>query len=189
MTEWVALLRGVNVNGITVKSAELRTAFEEMGLPGARTVLASGNVLFSTDLAEETQAPKAAGQPDGASVMQALTLRIERGLGAQFGYDAHIVLLSRTRVAAAITQYPFVEDTEHHAYVVFSSDEAGLQAMAGPEAGADVADEQIALGDGCLYWRCPKGRSTDTPFAKRAGSARFRATTTTRNLNTLRKLV
>ena len=46
MTQFVALLRGVNVGGITVKSAELRALFDELGFTDVRTVLASGNVAF-----------------------------------------------------------------------------------------------------------------------------------------------
>ena len=46
-TRHVALLRGVNVNGITIKSAELKALFVELGFGAVRTVLASGNVPVS----------------------------------------------------------------------------------------------------------------------------------------------
>ncbi|WIB26359.1 DUF1697 domain-containing protein [Curtobacterium sp. MCSS17_015] len=49
MTRWVALLRGVNVNGITIRSAELVELFRALGHTDVRTVLASGNVDFTTD--------------------------------------------------------------------------------------------------------------------------------------------
>lgn len=51
------------------------------------------------------------------------------------------------------------------------------------------AVEQVGAGQGVVYWRCPKGESTATPFAKTVAKARFKATTTNRNLNTLRKLL
>ncbi|WP_066517561.1 DUF1697 domain-containing protein [Curtobacterium ammoniigenes] len=218
MTGWVALLRGVNVNGVTVKSVDLRAAFASMGFPDAKTVLASGNVLFD---AEVTGNAGGTGNGDGDAggsadergsgtgpvpSAQSLAERIESGLAERFGYDAHIVLVSAEHISRIIAGYPFPEDDDHHAYVVFGSDREALAALAadatgdsGPRSGsaatrtagsiADNQGEQIAHGDGCLYWRCPKGRSTDTPFAKRAASVRFRATTTTRNLNTVRKFV
>ncbi|MCH6229608.1 DUF1697 domain-containing protein [Microbacterium sp. CFH 31415] len=46
MTTWVALLRGVNVGGITIRSADLAEVFAELGFESVRTVLASGNVVF-----------------------------------------------------------------------------------------------------------------------------------------------
>jgi uncharacterized protein (DUF1697 family) len=49
MTTWVALLRGVNVNGVTVKSAELGALFRDLGFAEVKTVLASGNVRFEAD--------------------------------------------------------------------------------------------------------------------------------------------
>ncbi len=48
MTQYVALLRGVNVGGITVKSADLADMARGLGLDDVRTVLASGNLTFSS---------------------------------------------------------------------------------------------------------------------------------------------
>ncbi|BDI21886.1 pyridoxamine 5'-phosphate oxidase [Herbiconiux sp. L3-i23] len=170
VTRWIALLRGVNVNGITVKSAELGALFRELGFDEVKTVLATGNVLFRSD--------------DDAVELKP---RIERALGDRFGYDAWIVLLPHDRLAGIVDAYPFPEDAETHAYVVFGS---------GPEAFSDFSPDlvpdgpdRVAEGDGVVYWACPKGSSTDTPFAKLAAKARNRTTTTTRNLNTVRKLL
>ena len=51
MTRWVALLRGVNVGGITIRNADLSALFAELGYAEVRTVLASGNVSFDADAA------------------------------------------------------------------------------------------------------------------------------------------
>ena len=42
MTRYAAFLRGVNLGKRTVKSAELRAAFEELGFSDVKTLLASG---------------------------------------------------------------------------------------------------------------------------------------------------
>ncbi|MGO7983379.1 DUF1697 domain-containing protein, partial [Rhizobium johnstonii] len=52
MTRWIALLRGVNVNGRTIKSADLSALFGDLGFENVRTVLASGNVCFDTARAD-----------------------------------------------------------------------------------------------------------------------------------------
>jgi uncharacterized protein (DUF1697 family) len=72
-TRMIALLRGVNVGGITVKSGPLAATFTELGFTGVRTVLASGNVVFDA--------------PDGtASVgLAELKGRIESAMEQAFG--------------------------------------------------------------------------------------------------------
>ena len=181
MSRWIALLRGVNVNGITVRSAELAQLFRDLGFAQVRTVLASGNVCF------ETEDPGAADQDESGRA--ALKTRIEAGLSERFGYEAWIVLVLHETLSGIIAGYPFAQDAEHHAYVVFASDEqARDEALAGAPAGS-ASGEQIAAGEGVVYWRCPRGSSTDTPFSKHVAKARFKATTTTRNLNTLHKLL
>ncbi|MBF4571602.1 DUF1697 domain-containing protein [Herbiconiux sp. VKM Ac-1786] len=193
MTRFVALLRGVNVNGITVKSAELAELFRSLGFAEVRTVLASGNVVFETTDARDPAA---------------LKTTIEAALATRFGYDAWIVLLPHARLAAAVAAYPFAEDEATHPYVVFTSSPDVLadltsfaSTLAQPPAagapsppaasitGAAPAGERAEPGDGVLYWQCPRGSSTDTPLAKHLARATYRATTTTRNLRTLRKLL
>ncbi|MGL4255586.1 MAG: DUF1697 domain-containing protein, partial [Microbacterium sp.] len=51
MAAWVALLRGVNVGGITIRNADLAEVFGDLGFDAVRTVLASGNIVFETDVA------------------------------------------------------------------------------------------------------------------------------------------
>ncbi len=176
MSHWVALLRGVNVNGITVRSADLAQLFTDLGFTEVRTVLASGNVCFETDGREANRA--------------ALKSRIEAGLRERFGYDAWIVLVAHSALSQIIESYPFEQDAEHHAYVIFASTEqAREQLLAVSPRHEEAGDEQAAAGEGVVYWRCPKGASTDTPFSKHVAKAHFKATTTTRNINTLRKLL
>lgn len=174
VTRHAALLRGVNVNGIVVKSDALRALFERLGFGAVRTVLASGNVLFD-----------AKDSPD------ALRPRIEAALRETFGYDAWIVLLPQARLGAIAAGYPFPRrDEERHPYVVFSSSAEVLDELAAQAATLDVSpQEQWARGDGVLYWEAPRGESTDTPLAKLLAKPRYKSAITTRNLRTVEKLV
>jgi uncharacterized protein (DUF1697 family) len=173
VTRFVALLRGVNVGRIKVTSRELAAMARDLGLDEVRTVLATGNLLFSSD--------------DGPA---ALKERIESGLRKTFGYDAWIVLTTVDHVAAVVDAYPFdAEDGGHQPYVLFGSDPDVLDELEAAAGELAPADEQVARGDGVLYWECPKGSSTDTPFAKLVAKPKYRSTTTTRNLRTLGKLL
>lgn len=173
MGRWVALLRGVNVNGITIRSTELAELFRGLGYGDVRTVLASGNVVFDAD--EDTQ-------PD------ALKTSVEQALRDRFGYDAWIVLVPHRALSTVLDAFPFDSAPDRHDYVVFGSDPAALDDLV-TDLHPDPSVERIARGDGVVYWSCPKGSSTDTAVAKRVGAARFKRTTTTRNANTLRKLL
>ena len=48
MTRYAALLRAVNVGGRKVTMAELKKAAERLGYENARTLVASGNLVFAT---------------------------------------------------------------------------------------------------------------------------------------------
>jgi uncharacterized protein (DUF1697 family) len=173
VTRYVALLRGVNVGGITVRSADLAAMARDLGLDDVRTVLASGNLTFT---AAEAPAP--------------LKARIEAGLRDTFGYDAWIVLTTAEHLDAVVAAYPFDPERDgYHPYVLFGSDPAVLDEVEAATGSLPATDEQVARGDGVLYWEGPKGSSTTTPFAKLVAKARYRSTTTTRNLRTLRKLL
>lgn len=196
MTAWVALLRGVNVGGVTVRSEELAAAVRSTGVDDVRTVLASGNVTFTTRDGD-----------DGTGVAEAsgLRARLEQALTDRFSYDARVFVAPRSRVVATIDAYPFEELTDRQAYVVVTDDDAVLDDLLAAMAEAVRADrtaasfepgtpalddvDRVARGDGVAYWSCPEGASTTTPVARVLARARFRRATTTRNLSTLRELV
>lgn len=174
MTRYVALLRGVNVGGITIRSADLRALFDELGFGDVRTVLASGNVVFTGE------------GPDAAAIKS----RIERALSARFGYQAWIVLITHDELERAIERFPFdAGDAGRQPYVVFTSDAAVLDDLLDDVGRFDPDVDPLARGDGVVYWNPVKGTTVDTPFAKRLGRAEYKPTTTNRNLRTLRRLL
>lgn len=83
MSQYVALLRGINVGGQNlIKMTDLKACFEAQGFRDISTYIQSGNVLF-------TSADSGRG---------ALTLRIEQALVAAFKYRASVVLRSRKQL-------------------------------------------------------------------------------------------
>src|SRR6186997_95214 len=91
MTQFVALLRGINVGGNNlIKMAELKACFEKQGFENVATFIASGNVLF------ETQSP--AGLK--------LTSRIEAVLEKTFDYRASVVLRSAKQLEDTLRRAP-----------------------------------------------------------------------------------
>lgn len=175
MTTWVALLRGVNVGGVTVRSAELRDEFEQLGYESVTTVLASGNVRFDADAATRGRAK--------------LKATIERALGMRFGYNAWILLITATELRRAIDEFPFdASASERQPWVIFCADTATRNELVDAAASLDSDADPVAGGRGVVYWNPVKGTTVDTPFAKLLAKPTYTSRTTNRNLRTLLKI-
>lgn len=183
VSRYIALLRGVNVGGRTIRSAELAEAFRSLGYGAVKTVLASGNVVFDA----EGEAP-------------ALRAAIEKALGETFGYDARVQVLGSDALSAIVDAYPFVARDGWHRYVVFligadgaasAPRDAELDAVAAHalELTLDPELERLADGGPVIYWTVERGRTLDSVVGKALGSARMKEHTTNRNLNTLLRLL
>ncbi|SFS04959.1 Uncharacterized conserved protein, DUF1697 family [Microbacterium sp. cf046] len=176
MTAWVALLRGVNVGGVTIRNADLAALMTgALGFSAVRTVLASGNVSFETDAAPSARAT--------------LKRSIETALWERFGYDAWIVLVTRAEVEKAIEAFPFdAADSERQPWVIFGSDDAVLDELIEAAASFDGDADPVSRGDGVIYWNPVKGTTVDTAFGKLLARKAYRSSTTNRNLRTLHKI-
>ena len=90
-SQYVALLRGINVGGKNlVKMADLRAALESMGFADVATYIASGNVLF--------RAPR--------QRREELAARIESELIGRFGNELKVVLLTEAQLKAVVEGAP-----------------------------------------------------------------------------------
>ena len=200
---WVALLRGVNVGGNTIKSADLVAAIREVGFSRVKAVLASGNVLVDDDDDDGdgdagTDADTGVGGPSAGLTRGRAEVRrrLETAIDARYGYGVQVAVVRLDEMQAVIDAYPFAEVADRHAYVTFATDRDVIAALAEDAAGLLAAtsasgSERLALGDGVIYWEVAKGSSTNSPFAKISSRARYRTgaeVITTRNLRTLRKL-
>ncbi|WP_409047182.1 DUF1697 domain-containing protein [Microbacterium sp. HA-8] len=173
MTEWVALLRGVNVGGVTIRSAELRDVLSGLGLTDVRTFLASGNTAFRSTRSHGDLKPA-----------------IEAALRNRFDYDAWIVLVTREEIETAVASFPFdADDVGRQPWVIFCVDDATRDELTDAAASLDADVDPVAPGPGVVFWNPPKGRTTDTPFAKTIARTTYRARTTNRNLRTLLRIL
>lgn len=170
MDEFAVFLRGVNVAGITIRMADLRTALADLPVTGVKTLLASGNAVMATDLDRGV-----------------LKERVEEALRRTFGYDAWVVVLTRAEVESLVDGCPYPPDNaDVHSYVTLSSDPDALDELW--QATADAGTERTRLAPYAAAWLTPKGATLDSPMSKATAKAKFKATTTTRNLRTLVKV-
>jgi uncharacterized protein (DUF1697 family) len=169
----VALLRGVNVGGVRFAMADLRSALEQAGFTDVATVLASGNVILSS----------ASGDP------RAMAGSVRSVVLDRFGFDLAVIGVELPVVRAAVAAYPFPRADDRHAYVVFSDQDAALADLVDVAAGLEGPEEQVRAGEHVVYWDVPKGRTLESPFGKRFGRWQKAGAVTTRNVNTLEKIL
>jgi uncharacterized protein (DUF1697 family) len=172
MNKFAVFLRGVNVGGVNLKMAEVAAALADAGFANVRTILASGNVLL-----------------ESSAGVAAVRKKAEATLRERFGYDAWVLAYDIDTVRAVVDAYPFERELDgYQSYVTFVTDEAVLDELAelGEHAGSD---EKISRGDDVVYWQVPKGSTLDSTIGKTMGKPRYKASTTTRNLRTLAKVL
>ena len=127
MTAYVALLRAMNVAGTgKLAMAELRRIGADCDFANVRTFIASGNLLFDSDLTEaEAQA------------------RIEAKLEAYFGKPVAVFVRTAAELAATAAANPFDDDKPNRVMAHFIAEQPDAAMLA--EA-RDVAGERMALG-------------------------------------------
>jgi uncharacterized protein (DUF1697 family) len=171
MTRFVVLLRGVNVRGTNMKMADLAELVRGLGYAEVKTVLASGNVILES--------------PDAASEIKET---LQTALRDRFGYEAWVQVLTTAALEKIIAGYPFERGRDGwHDYVMFTeTDEVRSELL---EIELDPAFESSAPGTGVVYWTVERGNTLDSVMGKASSKAKFKPWVTTRNLNTVEKLV
>ncbi len=151
--------------------ADLKACLGKAGLQDVTTFLQSGNVVIESD--------------QSATELKKL---IETTLSETFSYPAKAQVLSLKRLTAIVEQYPFgMAGASQHDYVIFL--ENGLEKALAAEAGELASSEQVAAGQGVVYWRVDKGSTLKSDFAKLLTKTKYKAFNTNRNLKTLRKML
>jgi uncharacterized protein (DUF1697 family) len=170
----VALLRGINVGRAKrVAMADLRALVAELGGGEVRTLLNSGNVVF-------TAADAARPPADDAR-------RIEAAIERRLGVRSRVTVLTAAELAAVVAEHPLrgVADHPSRLLVAVPADADALKQLA-PLAARDWGPERLVAGRRAGWLWCPGGIS-----AGRLAEAVDRAlgdAVTMRNWNTITKL-
>lgn len=142
MSTQIALIRGINVGRAKrVAMGDLRVLVEDLGHGDVRTLLNSGNVVFtSTDAAER------AGR------------RIEVAMTTQLGVSAKVIVITAKELAAIIegnTLAAVARDPSRLLIGVLAR--AADRARVAPLLARKWSPEAFALGPRAAYMWCPNG--------------------------------
>lgn len=170
-TRFCAFLRGVNVKGTNMKMAEVCTVFENACMKNVSYVLASGNVLFTSDL------PK-----------NALKKQLEKAMSDYFNYEAHLFVKDKNEVETTLYSNPFTSDTNFHIYGFIGIEAIEKTLMNEFEKAQKTTGEDAKIVADNFYWKVPKGNTLDASFGKVLGRKNLKDCFTSRNINTIEKV-
>ncbi|MFE4668022.1 DUF1697 domain-containing protein [Streptomyces sp. NPDC056716] len=175
-TTYAALLRGINVGGSRkVPMAELRTLMEGLGHVGVRTYLQSGQAVFT------------ASHGDEESLAAELAQAIER----HFGFPVGLLVRDHAylKTIADACPYPAADLEARQLHVTYFSGPVDDSRYTDLDRAAFLPEE-FRLGDRALYLYAPNGLGRSKLADTLASPRHTRGlTATTRNWNTVRKLI
>jgi len=172
---YFALLKGINVSGHkTIKMAELRAMFEELGYKNVRTLIQSGNVVFESNAAAET-----------------IRKKIEAGIKKTFGFDVNVIIRNKAEMEAIIKGYPFgkVKGYEECKISVGYLSAAPTKAQIKEMESANNDKEMIVVSGNSLYHLIRGGFSDSDFFKKNTVEKTLKVVCTVRNWHTTNKLL
>jgi len=175
MPQYIAFLRGINVGGHRVKMDRLMAIFAELKLQDVSTFIASGNVMFSAE----------SDDADG------LRERIESQLASQLGYEVPTFVRSPSELAAIVAFSPpgtvtqTASDSSH--YVIFL-DTSIPDSLRSDLTQLNSEKDHFYFSETEVHWLI-QGKLTESPlFGSGLDQATRGVRTTTRNMNTLRRI-
>jgi uncharacterized protein (DUF1697 family) len=170
---YAALLRGINVGGNKkIPMAALRELMQGLGYADVVTHLQSGNAVFSS-----------AQQP------QTLARAIADGISTEFAMDVKVVIRTAAQLADVAGRSPLPDGPENPSrfFVAFLSAAPDPAAVSEMESMSFDPDRIWVSGAEAFLW-CPDGAG-DTKLTNSFLEKRLGVTATTRNWNTVTKLV
>jgi uncharacterized protein (DUF1697 family) len=139
----VALIRGINVGKAKrVSMADLKALVEELGYLDVRTLLNSGNVVFTAPV----------------SVKGDAAAKIKKAMAERTGVSAHVIVLEAEEVTAAVASDPLKKSAVNPSLLLVAvTDRPADRAKLEPLAKQRWAPEALAFGKRVAYLWCPEG--------------------------------
>ncbi|WP_239618763.1 DUF1697 domain-containing protein [Cohnella mopanensis] len=170
MTIYIALIRGINVGGNNkVPMAELKKAYEAIGLNRVQTYIQSGNVLFESEESANMLRPK-----------------LEQAIEETFGINVTVALRSAEQWERIVANCPYGREALLEGasiQVTVLTEPPSPKAIAALEASKDVDEYHI---HGLEIYFLFRRSMLDSKLAK--SLTKLGNTATSRNMNTMNKL-
>ncbi|HEX9565656.1 MAG TPA: DUF1697 domain-containing protein [Gemmatimonadaceae bacterium] len=148
---WIGLLRGINVGKAKrVAMADLRASMESLGYGDVRTLLASGNVVFTS----------------GRALPRDATDRMEQALVRATGVSSRFTVLSADELRQIVEANPLAKQATDPSrmFVGFLQAASDTTRLASIGSVKTWTPDALAIGKRAVYVWCPNGQMESKLF-------------------------
>lgn len=160
------------MKGTNMKMAEVCQVFTDEGMRNVASVLASGNILFTSEKNPEE-----------------LKKLLEKAMSNHFSYEAFLFIKSQPEIEKFWNGNPFKKDESLHCYTFIGNNGIENVLMKEFEAAPKNQHEEAKTINNTFYWQVPKGNTLESAFGKILGKKSLKDQFTSRNINTFEKVL
>lgn len=155
-----------------MKMAEVCQVFKDAGMEDVVSILASGNIVFSSGKKEDE-----------------LKKILEKAMSEHFSYEAYLFVKSQKETENFWNGNPFEKNENLHSYAFIGNDGIENILMQEFQNASKTEDEDAKIVNNIFYWQVPKGNTLDSTFGKILGRKSLKDQFTSRNINTFEKII
>lgn len=155
-----------------MKMADVCQVFTAAGMKGVTSILASGNIVFSSD-----------------KKTNELKIILEKAMSEHFSYEAFLFIKSQEETMVFWNSIPFEKNGDLHIYGFVGMPGVENVLMEEFEKTVHTENEKAKIVNNIFYWQVPKGNTLDSSFGKVLGKKSLKDQMTSRNINTFEKIL
>lgn len=174
MERYIAFLRGMNLGKRRLPMSKLKALFAELSFDDVETFIASGNVLFSSKLA------------DRAGLEKKIAFHLKDSLG--YSVDTFVRTAAEVRAIGKAKAFPDDGAEGVTVHVGFFHDALPTESARGLRA-VRTAEDEFAVKGREYYWLCRVRTSDSKIWSSSAIKALKLPTSSMRNMTSIRKLI
>lgn len=172
---YCAFFRGINVNGVKMTMSTIIERFEKLGFYNVRTVLATGNVIFNTS-----------NNMDKSKIIKIIV----DDLSSYYDREVFVFLKTKDDIQKVVDCAISYDSKSYNLNWMLVDEEVICKAIYNEFDSITATEgEQVTINGDELYWLVPKGFTLKTPFGKVLGKKQYKSHLTSRNINTVKKIL
>ena len=155
-----------------MKMAEVVKVFTDTGMKQVSSVLATGNILFFSD-----------------KNLIELKIILEKAMSNYFNYEAFLFIKTENELVEILNKNPFEKSKVSHIYVFVGIENIEDLLLEEFNHSLKSENEKGLIINQTFYWQVAKGTTLNSNFGKVLGKKSFKEKLTSRNLNTIEKII
>ena len=173
MNTYLVFLRGINVSGQKkIKMVDLKEGLEKLGFKKVRTYIQSGNIVLETSRTNHN----------------GIQADIKNRIKTDFGFDVPVLLKTITSLQEILRDNPFKEVVaKKNLYFTLLHTSPTKELVEGFNK-LHFKNEDFHIAGQCVYLNCKQGAGK-AKLNNNLIENKLRLTATTRNLNTMLKMI